>query len=171
MKPYESGSELESEIAKRECLFIRKFEDDPDDGWEMLIEEIDRTPRQIIAYQLGWMELLLSWEREDQADKEVATPAPSFKSNQLGDLYESFYQHWKLAPPRDLSNRFEVLPDEVIQLVPCLAESELFESKQRTWASSTPSTWPAGKCVHINTIAPLTTLRTKIRTWKKLDAC
>nr|WP_262900988.1 ClbS/DfsB family four-helix bundle protein [Corynebacterium amycolatum] len=55
-------------------------------------------------------------------------PAPSFKCSHLGGLYEPFYKHWELAPPRDLSNRFEVLFDEVIRLVPCLAEPELFES-------------------------------------------
>ncbi|WP_369707167.1 ClbS/DfsB family four-helix bundle protein [Corynebacterium sp. HFH0082] len=27
------------------------------------------------------------------------------------------------------------------------------------------------KWVHINTVAPLTTFRTKIRTWEKLAAC
>ncbi|EPD45499.1 hypothetical protein HMPREF1206_02179 [Corynebacterium sp. HFH0082] len=60
VKPYESGSEIESETTKRGCLFIRKFEDVPDDGGQMLIEGIDRTPRQVIANLLDWMELLLS---------------------------------------------------------------------------------------------------------------
>ena len=60
VKPYESGSEIESETTKRGCLFIRKLEDVPDDGGQMLIEGIDRTPRQVIANLLDWMELLLS---------------------------------------------------------------------------------------------------------------
>lgn len=52
-----------------------------------------------------------------------------------------------------------------------LTESELFESGQRAWASSTPSAWPVWKWVHINTVAPFTTFRTKIRKWKKLVTC
>ncbi|KWZ73162.1 hypothetical protein HMPREF3198_01521 [Winkia neuii] len=34
-----------------------------------------------------------------------------------------------------------------------------------------PSAWPVWKWVHINTVAPFTTFRTKIRKWKKLAAC
>ena len=44
VKPYESESDIESETTKRGCLFIRKFEGVPDDGGQMLIEGIDRTP-------------------------------------------------------------------------------------------------------------------------------
>lgn len=89
MKSYESGSKLEDEITKRVYQFIREINDIPDGGWDIHVDGIDRTPRQIIAYQLGRMEFLLSSEREEQADKEMVTPAPSFKCNQIGGLYES----------------------------------------------------------------------------------
>ena len=94
MKSYESGDELAAEITKRGGLFIGEFADVPDDGWDRLVDGVDRTPRQMIAYQLGWMELLLGWERDERAGKEVITPAPGYKWNQLGGLYESFYQRW-----------------------------------------------------------------------------
>ncbi|STC42667.1 Uncharacterised protein [Corynebacterium amycolatum] len=49
MKSHECGSELEAEIAKRGSLLSCELEDIPDNGWKMLIEGIDRTPRHIIA--------------------------------------------------------------------------------------------------------------------------
>ena len=94
MRSYESGTEFQAEITNRGSLFIGESTDVPDDGWDRLIDGVDRTPRQMIAYQVGWMELLLGWEKDEQADKEVITPAPGFKWNQLGGLYESFYQRW-----------------------------------------------------------------------------
>lgn len=170
VKSYDSGTQLAAEIAKRGGLFIDEFAAIPDDGWDRLVDGVDRTPRQMIAYQLGWMELLLGWERDEQAGKSVVTPAPGFKWNQLGGLYESFYQRWESAPAQELIDRFGVLLGEVIQLVDSLTETELFEPGQRAWASSTPSAWPVWKWVHINTVAPFTTFRTKIRKWKKLAA-
>lgn len=69
VKSYESGSKLEDEITKRVCPFIREINDIPDGGWDMHVDEIDRTPRQIIACQLGRMEFLLSSDREEQRTK------------------------------------------------------------------------------------------------------
>ena len=63
MRSHDSRAELTAEITKRGTLFIGEFLDISDDGWDRLLDGIDRTPRQMIAYQLGWMELLLGWER------------------------------------------------------------------------------------------------------------
>ena len=75
MKSYESGAELAAEITKRGELFSGEFAGVPGDGWDRLVDGVDRTPRQMIAYQLGWMELLLGWERDEQAGLDVVTPA------------------------------------------------------------------------------------------------
>ena len=171
MRSYASGDELAAEITKRGELFIGEFVGVPGDGWDRLVDGVDRTPRQMIAYQLGWMELLLGWERDEQAGLDEVTPAPGFKWNQLGGLYESFYQRWEQVSTEDLIDRFKILLGEIVKMVGGLTESELFSSGQRAWASSTPSAWPVWKWVHINTVAPFTTFRTKIRKWKKLAAC
>ncbi|MCI7552223.1 MAG: ClbS/DfsB family four-helix bundle protein [Actinomycetaceae bacterium] len=168
MRSYDSGVELAAEIAKRGKLFIGEFADIPDDDWDRLIDGLDRTPRQMVAYQLGWMDLLLGWERNEQAGAKVVTPAPGYKWNQLGSLYDAFYQRWEGASPTELVGAFHSLLSDVIKLVGSFTQTELFDSHQRAWASSTPSAWPVWKWVHINTVAPFTTFRTKIRKWKKL---
>ena len=106
MKDYASGEELIAEIRKRAEMFVAEFDDVPASGLHTLKDGVGRTPAQMLAYQLGWMDLLLD---------------------------------------RD----------------------ELFTSGQRAWASSTPSAWPVAKWVHINTVAPFTSFRTRIRAWKR----
>jgi len=49
-----------------------------------------------------------------------------------------------------------------------LSEKELFEVDQRRWAK-TQGNWPVWKWVHINSVAPFTNFRTKIRKWKKMN--
>ena len=99
MKDYASGEELIAEIRKRAELFIAEFDDVPASELHTLKDGVDRTPAQMLAYQLGWMDLLLGWERDEQAGREVVTPAPGYRWNRLGDLYSAFYEQWRDAPP------------------------------------------------------------------------
>ena len=71
MKNYASGEELIAEIRKRADLFIAEFDDVPASGIHTLKDGVDRTPAQMLAYQLGWMDLLLGWERDERAGREV----------------------------------------------------------------------------------------------------
>ena len=67
MKDYSSGEELIAEIRKRAELFVAEFDDVPASGLHTLKDGVDRTPAQMLAYQLGWMDLLLGWERDERA--------------------------------------------------------------------------------------------------------
>ena len=97
----------------------------------------------------------------------MVTPAPGYRWNRLGDLYSSFYEQWRDASLPQLREAFRERVDGVVALVASLSRDELFTSGERAWASSTPSAWPVAKWVHINTVAPFTSFRTKIRAWKR----
>lgn len=168
MRSYESGVELAHEMGRRAELFIAEFETIPAGCWDALVEGVDRTPRQMVAYQLGWMELLLGWERDERAGSEVVTPAPGFTWGRLGQLYESFYMRWSDVASDELVAVFNRDVEAVRRWVLSLSDDELFGTGKRAWASSTPSAWPVWKWIHINTVAPFTTFRTKIRKWKRL---
>ncbi|WP_018142447.1 ClbS/DfsB family four-helix bundle protein [Alloscardovia criceti] len=56
MRSYESGAALAEQIAKSGGLFIDEFADMPEGTWDFLVYGVDRTPCQMIAYQLEWME-------------------------------------------------------------------------------------------------------------------
>ena len=49
-------------------------------------------------------------------------------------------------------------------------EEELFQPHRRKWADDATQTavWAVYKFIHVNTVAPFGTFRTKIRKWKKV---
>ena len=51
-----------------------------------------------------------------------------------------------------------------------LSDEELFEPHRRKWADEATKTavWEVYKFIHVNTVAPFGTIRTKIRKWKKI---
>ena len=55
-------------------------------------------------------------------------------------------------------------------MIDSLSEEELFEPHMRKWADGATKTavWEVYKFIHINTVAPIGTFRTKIRKWKKI---
>lgn len=93
MVKYKNREELILEICKRSKLFIQEFTCINEKDKDKLVHGVDRSPVQIIAYQLGWMNLILSWENQEQKGYTVVTPTPEYKWNNLGGLYESFYKY------------------------------------------------------------------------------
>ena len=169
MQEYLNKKELINEINKRAKLFIDEFEKITDENKDTLVEGVDRSPAQMIAYQLGWMKLVLSWEEKEKKGGKVVTPKEGYKWNKLGDLYKSFYEEYKDYSMEKLMTEFNISVEKITDLVESYTEKELFETGARQWASSTSSNWPDWKQIHINTVAPFKTFRTKIRKWKKLN--
>ncbi len=114
------------------------------------------------------MNLILSWQQDNQDGKEVMTPTPDYKWNNLGCLYQSFYDKYADVSLGILIELFHRDVDRIIQLVESYDDKELFEQGGRQWAMTTPSSWPIWKWIHINTVAPFKSFRTKIRKWKKV---
>lgn len=79
MPNYVNKKELILEIEKTAHLFINEFKDLSDKDRDLLFEGIDRTPSQMIAYQLGWLNLLMAWDKDELKGKDVVTPAPGYK--------------------------------------------------------------------------------------------
>ena len=64
MQGYSSKKELIDEINKRAVLFINEFSEITDENKDTFVKEVDRSPAQMIAYQLGWMNLIFLWEEK-----------------------------------------------------------------------------------------------------------
>jgi len=167
MKEYSSKQELISEIKKHAAVFIAEFNTVDNQTKDLMMEGVDRTPAQMIAYQLGWMKLILFWESEEQKGNVVITPTPEYKWNNLGGLYESFYKTYESYTLRELIDNFIDYVDQVAALVEGYSDEELFNPGGRKWAVTTAN-WPIWKWIHINTIAPFKSFRTKIRKWNKV---
>lgn len=169
MKEYQSKEDLITEIELAANLFIAEFSSVNEANKDQMMAGVDRTPAQMIAYQLGWLDLMMQWDIDEREGKDVVTPSPDYKWNKLGDLYESFYADYSSCSLRELEDMFEKSAAKTIIWINTFSEYELFEQDVRKWASSTPSRWPIWKWIHINTVAPFKTFRSKIRKWKKLN--
>jgi hypothetical protein len=167
MKTYETKEDLIREIDKTYLTFVAEFVDIDDKKLHSRIKTVDKTPFEMLAYQIGWLELLMSWEKNEMAGKEVIMPAPGIKWNKLDDLYQGFYEKNKELSLSKLLKKFEKTKLTFIEFINQLDEDVIFGENKRKWASSTPSKWPIWKWIHINSVAPFTNFRTKIRKWKK----
>ncbi|KXT85648.1 hypothetical protein STRDD11_00286 [Streptococcus sp. DD11] len=97
----------------------------------------------------------------------METPAPGYKWNNLGGLYQSFYETYGGLSLAEQAEQLKAAAGQVCTWLATLSDQEFFEPEQRAWAT-TKARWPLWKWVHINTVAPFTNFRTQIRKWKRL---
>lgn len=170
MRSYDNKEELKNEIKKTFEKYILEFEDIPEELKDKRIEEVDRTPAENLAYQVGWTTLLLKWEEDEKKGIKVKTPSDKFKWNELGALYQWFTDTYANKSLKELKVILRKNVEEICSLIDELTEDELFKPHMRKWAddATKTATWEVYKFIHVNTVAPFGTFRTKIRKWKKL---
>lgn len=171
MKQYASKEELKEEIIKSYKKYIEEFNDIDENLKDKRIEEVDRTPAENLSYQVGWTSLLLKWEENEKAGIEVKTPSGKFKWNELGKLYEWFNESYSYLSLKELRIILAENINKILKLIDDMTEEELFKPHMRRWADDATKTavWEVYKFIHVNTVAPFKTFRTKIRKWKKLS--
>ncbi len=169
MKTYGSKEELIGAIQKSYEKYDQEFNGIPEKLKNQSAEGVDRTPSENLSYQIGWTILLLEWERAEAAGRKAVTPAEGFKWNRLGDLYQEFYRKYGSLSIKQQRTKLRENIRILCDWIESLSEQELFEPHQREWADSATSkaVWPVYKFIHVNTVAPFTNFRTKIRKWKK----
>jgi len=170
MQEYGSKQALIAEIEKTAEAFIKEFAGIPETDKDKLFDGVDRTPAQMLAYQLGWLNLVMGWDRDEAAGRPVAVPREGYKWNQMGALNASFYREYQAYSLVELQAMFQDSICQFVQWVESFTEDELFTPGSRKWASTTPSNWPVWKWVHINSVAPFKSFRSKVRKWKRLNA-
>ena len=131
MQGYSSKKELINEINKRAKLFIDEFKEIKDENRDTFVKEVGRSPVQMIAYQLGWMNLILLWEEKNKNDETVITPSENYKWNNLGRLYKSFYKKYENYSIKKLIAEFNITVKKITDLIEVYTEKELFEQNQR----------------------------------------
>ena len=170
MRVYKNKEELKGEIKKTYEKYILEFDSIPEAFKDKRCEEVDRTPAENLAYQVGWTTLILKWENDERSGLEVKTPTEIFKWNQLGELYQWFTDTYAHLSLRELKNILDKNIDDIYKMIDVMTEDELFKPHKRKWADEATKTaiWEVYKFIHVNTVAPFGTFRTKIRKWKKL---
>lgn len=171
MKTYENKEELKGEIKKTYEKYIMEFSDIPESLKDKKNSVVDRTPAENLAYQIGWTTLLLKWECNYKMGFEVKTPSDKFRWNQLGGLYQWFTNEYAHLPLIELRKLLDENIKNIYKMIDSMSEEELFKPHKRKWADDGTKTavWEVYKFIHINTVAPFGTFRTKIRKWKNLE--
>lgn len=77
MHPYTSKEELKDEIKKTYTKFIAEFDNIPEEMKDLRAEDVDRTPAENLAYQVGWTMLVLKWEQDERETVWKRKPRPS----------------------------------------------------------------------------------------------
>ena len=171
MKEYQTKEELKDEIKKAYNKYILEFDNIPEQLKDMRCDEVDRTPAENLAYQVGWTTLLLKWENDERNGLEVKTPSEHFKWNQLGQLYQWFTETYAHNSLKMLKKTLDKNINEIYKMIDDMSDDDLFKPHRRKWADESTKTavWEVYKFIHINTVAPFGTFRTKIRKWKKIN--
>lgn len=163
---YASKQELIDTIHSRYILLDAEFDGIDDSLKDHRIPEVDKTPAEIIAYQLGWLTLVIGWDQAEREGRELQMPAPGYKWNQLGGLYQSFYDEYAELFLSELRRLFHEKEQRWLEWIGTLTEEELFSQGARKWTGDKPN-WPMARWIHINSAAPFQSFRSKIRKWKK----
>jgi len=166
VQEYESKVALIAAIQNSYQLFDREFDEVPEEKKNIRIDAVDKTPQEMLAYQLGWLNLIMGWENDELNGKAVITPSSAYKWNQLGQLYQSFYAEYSGYSLKELRSLFKKSVEVWCDWIDKLSEEELFIPNMRRW-TVTNANWPMWKWVHINSVAPFKSFRIKIRKWKK----
>lgn len=169
MRTYENKEELKTEIRKTFEKYISEFDNIPEALKDIRVDEVDRTPAENLAYNVGWTTLVLKWEEDERNGLPVKTPSDEFKWNQLGGLYQWFTDTYAPLSLTELKNMLNENVTAIYAMIDSMSEDELFQPHMRKWADDATKTavWEVYKFIHVNTVAPFGTFRTKIRKWKK----
>ncbi|MCL2065261.1 MAG: ClbS/DfsB family four-helix bundle protein [Candidatus Cloacimonetes bacterium] len=166
MIQYKNKQELIDAINKAYEKFVVEFLEVKNEDIYTRIKSVEKTPAEMIAYQIGWLRHIMQWEKDELAGKEVITPAPGIKWNEIGKLVQTFYDRHNKGDLKSLLSEFAKTKEEFIEWIETLDENTLFELNQRKWAFIKAG-WPVWKWLHINSVAPFTNFRPQIRKWKK----
>ena len=86
------------------------------------------------------------------------------------ELYQWFTDTYAYLSLQELKDMLNDNINSIYAMIDLLSEEELFKPHMRKWADEATKTavWEVYKFIHVNTVAPFGTFRTKIRKWKKI---
>lgn len=118
------------------------------------------SPADLVAYLIGWNELVLKWLDRDDRGEPVDYPDAGFKWNQLGLLAQKFYADYSTIKWHELLARLEKAKAGLIATITARSNEELYGS---AWYGK----WTKGRMIQFNTSSAYANARARIRAWQK----
>ena len=122
-------------------------------------KETKMSVSDLVAYLIGWGELVLKWNRKKENGELVDFPETSYKWNELGKLAQKFYSDYENIDYSELLNKLDQNVKEILKLIERNTNEELYE---KPWYDK----WPKGKMIQLNTSSPYKNARSRVRKWK-----
>ena len=115
----------------------------------------------LVAYLVGWGQLVLKWNDKKSKGLEVDFPDTGFKWNELGLLAQKFYKDYEKDDFKTLNKKLDKTTNEILKLIESKTNKELYEI---VWYDK----YSFGKMIQLNTSSPFKNAKDRIRKWKKI---
>ena len=124
------------------------------------MRETHMSPSDLVAYLIGWNELVLKWLDRDDRNEPVEYPEVGFKWNQLGLLAQKFYADYNGLDWHELLARLADVETRLTASITARSDAELYGS---AWYGK----WTKGRMIQFNSSSPYANARTRVRAWLK----
>lgn len=114
----------------------------------------------LVAYLVGWNELVLRWLDRDARGEPIVFPEIGFKWNELGRLAQKFYADYEAVPYTELIERLAAAKARIVSLIEARSNDDLYG---RSWYEK----WTMGRMIQFNTSSPYANARGRLRKWCK----
>lgn len=114
----------------------------------------------LLAYLIGWGELVLKWGSKKEKGEEVVFPEVGYKWNELGLLAQKFYKDYEADDFISLQEKLDQTVQQVLVLIEKTEEQDLYKEP---WYGK----YPMGRMIQLNTSSPYKNASARIRKWKK----
>ncbi|MDO5606401.1 MAG: ClbS/DfsB family four-helix bundle protein [Paracoccus sp. (in: a-proteobacteria)] len=116
------------------------------------------SPADLLAYLIGWNELVLKWLDRDDRGEPVDFPETGFAWNQLGLLAGKFYADHQRLDWRSLLMRLSNANARLLAQIAARPDAELYG---RAWYGK----YSKGRMIQLNSSSPYANARGRIRKW------
>ena len=116
------------------------------------------SPADLVAYLVGWNELVLKWLEQDDRGAPVDFPETGFKWTELGLLAQTFYADFSELSWPDLLRRLGTAKLSLVQTISARSDDELYG---RPWYRN----YTKGRMIQLNSSSPYANARKRIRAW------
>lgn len=114
----------------------------------------------LLAYLIGWGELVLSWNNKTDQGQAVDFPETGYKWNELGLLAQKFYKDHAGESLASLVGQYDRVVKDLLHLVESKTNYQLYGV---AWYEQ----YPLGRMIQLNSASPYANARLRLRKWKK----
>lgn len=114
----------------------------------------------LVAYLMGWGELVLKWHKKHQNEEVINFPETGFKWNELGLLAQKFYADYEEDDYETLLKKLAKVVAEILQVIDNQDDESLYNQPFY-------EKYPLGRMIQLNTSSPYKNARSRVRKWKR----